>query len=99
MRSMPKDRTPYRDGVNDLVPPERLRATRRFGAFAVLTLRAIERIKDGELTSEGAAAHFERVAQKYKLRESRYYDPRFIDMLIARVRRTRRIEHDPTSQG
>jgi hypothetical protein len=27
---------------------DRIRATRRFGAFAVVTLRAVEKIKDGD---------------------------------------------------
>ena len=33
---------------------ERIRATRRFGAFAVLTLRAIEKIRAGRMTASEA---------------------------------------------
>jgi hypothetical protein len=40
-----------------------LRATRRFGAFAVLTLRAIEKIRAGKMTAAEAAKHFEQVAR------------------------------------
>jgi hypothetical protein len=42
---------------------DRIRATRRFGAFAVLTLRAIEKIRAGRMTASEAAVHFERVAR------------------------------------
>ena len=38
---------------------DRIRATRRFGAFAVLTLRAIEKIRAGRMTASEAARHFE----------------------------------------
>ena len=41
---------------------DRIRATRRFGAFAVLTLRAIEKIRAGRMTASEAAVHFGRVA-------------------------------------
>ena len=36
---------------------DRLRASRRFGAFAVLTLRAIEKIRAGRMTASEAARH------------------------------------------
>jgi hypothetical protein len=35
----------------------RIRATRRFGAFAVLTLRTIEKIRTGKMTAAEAARH------------------------------------------
>jgi len=35
----------------------RIRATRRFGAFAVLTLRTIEKIRAGRMTASEAARH------------------------------------------
>ena len=38
---------------------DRIRATRRFGAFAVLTLRAIEKVRAGRMTASEAARHFE----------------------------------------
>ena len=41
----------------------RIRATRRFGAFAVLTLRTIEKIRAGRMTASEAARHFEQVAR------------------------------------
>ena len=70
---------------------DRIRATRRFGAFALLTLRTIEKIKDGQMTGVEAAAHFERVARTHRLRETGHYDPKLVDMLIARVRHTKEI--------
>ena len=70
--------------------PARLRATRRYGAFATLALRAIAKIKAGELEADKAAAHFEQVASNHRLRDARTYDPYFIDLLITRVRRTKR---------
>jgi hypothetical protein len=70
--------------------PARLWATRRYGAFAALTLRAIAKIKAGELEADKAAAHFEQVARNHRLRDAGAYDPRFIDMLITRVRHTKR---------
>ena len=48
-----------------------LRATRRFGAFGVLTLRAIGKIRRGEWTGPEAAAHFDSVARTHGLREDR----------------------------
>jgi len=66
------------------------RATRRFGAFAVLTLRAIDRIRRGHGTGPEAAEHFEQVARKHRLRENTP-DPKLVDMLIARVRHTKEI--------
>ena len=38
-----------------------LRASRRFGAFAVLTLRAIAKIRAGKMTAPEAAKHFAQV--------------------------------------
>jgi|SRR5215470_13686990 hypothetical protein len=70
--------------------PARLRGTRRYGAFATLTLRAIAKIKAGELEADKAAAHFEQVARKHRLRDAAAYDPYLIDMLITRVRQTKR---------
>jgi hypothetical protein len=63
---------------------DRIRATRRFGAFAVLSLRAIEKIRAG--TASEAARHFEQVARTQRLRETGAYDPRLVDMLIALLR-------------
>src|SRR5262245_38354003 len=54
---------------------DRLRATRRFGVFAVLTLRVIKKIRAGKLTATEAAAHFEQVARAHGLRETGHYDP------------------------
>ena len=62
------------------------RAARRFGAFAVLCMRAIEGVKRGELTSEEAAAHVEQVAKRHRLRETGAYDPKLVDMTLARLR-------------
>jgi len=70
---------------------DRLRATRRFGAFAVLTLRAIEKIRAGRMTASEAARHFEQMARTHGLRETAHYDPKLVDMLIARVRQTKEI--------
>jgi hypothetical protein len=47
---------------------DRIRATRRFGAFAVLTLCAIEKIRAGTMTAAEAARHFEQVARTHRLR-------------------------------
>jgi len=41
---------------------DRIRATRRFGAFAVLTLRAIEKIRAGRMMASEAARRFEQMA-------------------------------------
>ena len=71
--------------------PDPRRAARRFGAFAVLTLRAIDRIRLGDGTGPEAAAHFEQVARKHRLRETGTYDPKLVDMLISRVRQTKRV--------
>jgi hypothetical protein len=70
---------------------DRIRATRRFGAFAVLTLRAIEKIRAGRMTASEAARHFEQMARTHGLRETAHYDPKLVDMLIARVRQTKEI--------
>jgi hypothetical protein len=67
------------------------RAARRFGAFAVLTLRAIEKIRRGERDAAEAAKHFEQVARTHRLRETTP-DPKLVDMLIARVRQTKKEE-------
>ena len=48
-------------------------------------LRAIERIKRGEIAAAEAAGHFEHVAQRHSLRETGY-GRRLVDMLIAGVR-------------
>ena len=70
---------------------DRIRATRRFGAFAVLTLRTIEKIRAGRITASEAARHFEQMARTHGLRETAHYDPKLVDMLIARVRQTKEI--------
>ena len=70
---------------------DRIRATRRFGAFAVLTLRAIEKIRAGRITASEAARHFEQMARTHRLRETNHYDAKLVDMLIARVRQTKEI--------
>jgi hypothetical protein len=63
-----------------------IRTTRRVGAFAVLALRAIDKIRRGEWTGPEAAAHFERVARTDRLRETGHYAPKLVDILITRVR-------------
>jgi hypothetical protein len=73
-------RDPKMDGI---------RAT---GAFAVLTLRAIEKIRAGRITASEAARHFEQVAHAHGLRETGHYDPKLVDMLIVRLRQTRKEE-------
>jgi len=73
-------------------PLDPLRAARRFGAFAVLCVRAINKIKAGEIAVAEAAALFEQVARTHRLREIRAYDPRLVDMLIARVRAAKQVE-------
>jgi hypothetical protein len=78
---------------------DRLRASRRFGAFAVLTLRTIEKVKAGKVTGPEAAAHFEQVARTHGLRETGHYDPRLVDMLIARVRQARKEERRTWGEG
>jgi len=79
------------DGIDAQIRPGCLmRATRRYGAFATLTLRAIAKIKAGELEADKAAAHFEQVARNHRLRDAGTYDPYLIDMLITRVRHTKR---------
>jgi hypothetical protein len=67
-------------------------ATRRFGAFAVLTLCAIEKIRAGRMTASEAARQFEQVAHAHGLRETGHYDPKLVDMLIVRLRQTRKEE-------
>jgi len=57
------------DGIDAQIRPGCLmRATRRYGAFATLTLRAIAKIKAGELEADNAAAHFEQVTRNHRLR-------------------------------
>ena len=70
---------------------DRIRATRRFGTFTVLTLRAIEKIRARRMTALEAARHFEQMARTHGLRETAHYDPKLVDMLIARVRQTKEI--------
>jgi hypothetical protein len=70
---------------------DRIRATRRFGAFAVLTLRAIEKISAGRMTALEAARHVEQMARTRRLRETGHYDPKLVDILITRVRHTKEI--------
>jgi hypothetical protein len=70
---------------------DRIRATRRFGAFAVLTLRAVEKIRAGRMTASDSARHFEQMARTHWLRETGHYDPKLVDMLIPRVRYTKEI--------
>ena len=76
-----------------------IRAARRFGAFAVLTLRAIEKIRRGERDATEAVRHFEQVARTHRLRETGAYDSKLVDMLIARVRQTRKEEHRTWGEG
>jgi hypothetical protein len=68
---------------------DRICATRRFGAVAVLSLRAIEKIRAGRMTASEAARHFEQMARTHRLRETGHYDPKLVDMLIARLRQSR----------
>jgi hypothetical protein len=70
---------------------DRIRATRRFGAFAVLTPRTIEKIRAGRMTASEAGRRFEQMARTHRLRETGHYDPKLVDILIARVRATRPI--------
>ena len=70
---------------------DHIRATRRFGAFAVLTLRTIEKIRAGRITASEAARHFEQMARSHQLRETGHYDPRLVDILITRVRQASRL--------
>ena len=83
---MPDLQIAMRDPKIDLI-----RATRRFGAFAVLTLRTIEKIRAGRMTSLEAARQFEQMARTHRLRETNHYDAKLVDMLIARVRQTKEI--------
>jgi hypothetical protein len=78
---------------------DRIRATRRFGAFAVLTLRAIEKVRAGRMTASEAARHFEQMARTHRLRETGHYDPKLVDMLIARVRQSRKEERPTWGEG
>ena len=64
---------------------------RRFGAFAVLALRAIDKIIRGEWNGPEAAAQFEQVARSHRLRETGRYDPKLVDILVTRVRHTKEI--------
>ena len=78
---------------------DRIRATRRFGAFAVLTLRAIEKIRAGRMTGLEAARQFEQMARTHRLRETNHYDPKLVDMLITRVRQARKEERRTWEEG
>ena len=78
---------------------DRIRATRRFGAFAVLTLRAIEKIRAGRMTGLEAARQFEQMARTHRLRETGHYDPKLVDMLITRVRQSRNEERRTWEEG
>jgi hypothetical protein len=44
---------------------DRIRATRRFGAFAVLTLRAIEKIRAERMTASEAGRRFEQMTRSH----------------------------------
>jgi hypothetical protein len=76
-------------GVRRFTPSH---VTRRFGAFAVLPLRAIGQIRRGEWTGPEAAAHVDQVARSHGLRETGHCDPKLVDMLIAQLRQTKKEE-------
>jgi len=78
---------------------DRIRATRRFGAFAVLTLRAIEKIRAGRMMASEAARRFEQMAGTHRLRETGHDDPKLVDMLITRVRQGRKEERRTWGEG
>jgi hypothetical protein len=78
---------------------DRIRATRRFGAFAVLALRVIDKIRRGEWTGPEAAAHFDRVAHAHGLRKTGVYDGKLVDILIARLRQARKEERRTWGEG
>jgi hypothetical protein len=77
---------------------DRVRASRRFGAFAVLTLGAPSG-RSGPLTGTETAAHFEQVARAHRLGETGHYDLRLVDMLISRVRTARKEERRTWEEG
>jgi len=77
----------------------RIRAARRFGAFAVLTLRAIEKIRAGKMTAAEAARRFEQMAGTHRLRETGHDDPKLVDMLITRMRQSRKEERLTWGEG
>jgi hypothetical protein len=76
-----------------------IRAARRFGAFAVLTLRAIDKVRRGELTGPETAAHFDRLAHAHGLRKTGAYDGKLVDTLIARLRQARKEERPTWGEG
>ena len=78
---------------------DRIRATRRFGAFAVLTLRAIEKIRAGRMMASEAARRFEQMAGTHRLRETGHDDPKLVDMLITRMRQSRKEERLTWGEG
>ena len=78
---------------------DRIRATRRFGAFAVLTLRPIEKIRTRRMTALEAARQFEQMARANGLRETGHFDPKLVDMLITRVRQARKEERRTWEEG
>ena len=56
-------------------------------------------IRRGEWTGPEAAAHFDQVARTHGLGETGHYDPRLVDMLIARVRQARKEERRTWEEG
>ena len=58
----------------------------------MLTLRAIEKIRAGRMTSLEAARQFEQMARTHRLRETNHYDAKLVDMLISRMRTARKEE-------
>jgi hypothetical protein len=51
------------------------------------------------MTTAEAVAHFERVARTHRLRETGHYDPKLVDMLIARVRQSRNEQRRMWGEG
>jgi hypothetical protein len=69
---------------------DRIRATHRFSAFAVLTQRAIEKISAGRMTaSEGPGTSSRWPGPTGCARPA--YDPKLVEMFIARVQHTKEI--------
>jgi hypothetical protein len=77
-------------GVRRFTPS---RVTRRFGAFAVLTSRAIEKVRPGKMTAAEAAGTSNRWPGAHRLRETGHYDPKLVDMFIARVQHQEDLTH------
>jgi hypothetical protein len=65
----------------------------------VLTVRAIEKIRAGKMAASEAAGHFEQVDRTHRLRETGHYDPKLVDMLIARVRQSKKEERRTWGEG